>query len=485
MRNIAKYLYISVFLVIFSCDILAENNQRNLTKIKKAIVTIDSRISLSAYGREGNWSGTGFVVDIEEGLVVTNSHVSGTGTIGTYFVTFENGQQAEAKLVYYDSFADVAVLKILTEDMPSDVTVIEFSDKSPKIGDEVFVISNADGQGFSFHKGHIGDLCSIDGDMPQASYIINMNVTGGASGSPILNSENKAIGILYGGGKTYSIAAKSFYVQHILNSLLKHKKIPTRNHVGIISKLTSLDKAHKHQKFPKNVMSEYIKKFPDARNRVVSVKTLLNGSPATDVLLPGDIIWKVNGVDVSADLSVVDDQMNKSPTEALFSIYRDGKFLEKTVKTYDLNKNQVTKILDFAGALFFQVDEILSKKSGLPLGSVVIVNVKAGSSFSTIPEMYIDNNKSHYRIKIDKIEGYEIKSLDSVMKIINKLISKRYISVDYTNYLPYEPSFGAYFVTSQEKLRQDIMFDSIDNKPRILLFDSNKNSWQEDYFTAQ
>ena len=44
--------------------------------------------------------------------------------------------------------------------------------------------------------------------MPQGSYVINMNSTGGASGSPVLNNDNKAVGVLYGGGKTHSLALK-------------------------------------------------------------------------------------------------------------------------------------------------------------------------------------------------------------------------------------------------------------------------------------
>ena len=138
-------------------------------------------------------------------------HVVGRASVGTYFVTFHNGQQTEAKLVYYDLYADFAILKIDPKDFPKEIEVVEFTNEIPKLGSDVFIVGNTEGQGFSFHSGYLSDLYEVSGEMPQGSYIINMNSTGGASGSPVLNTDNKAIGVLYGGGKTHSLALKGSY----------------------------------------------------------------------------------------------------------------------------------------------------------------------------------------------------------------------------------------------------------------------------------
>ena len=88
-----------------------------------------------------------------------------------------------------------------------------------------------------------------------------------------------------------------------------------------------------------------------------------------------------------------------------------GKKLEKEIATYDLNKQKVTKMFDFAGALFFEVDDFVSHISGAPLGSVATVNVQTGSSFSSIPEMYIQDYKSVYRIVINELTNQKIEKL--------------------------------------------------------------------------
>lgn len=477
MLKSCKFFFLTIVLVGTSAFASADKF-KEIEKIKKAIVTIETRVSVAAYIDTGGWSGTGFIADQKNGLIITNAHVSGRGAVGTYFVTFHNGQQAEAKSVYYDAYADFAVLKVMPQDLPKDLEVIEFAKNEPKLGDEIFIVGNAEGQGFSFHTGYLSDLYDINGDMPQGTYVINMNTTGGASGSPIVNADNKAIGILYGGGKTHALALKQRYLEHALEALKKDNE-PKRQHIGMITTLYSLDKAVKHRSFPKDVMDKYIQDNPDSRNRAVSVRTVLPGSTAEEILEAGDIIWEIDGKKVAADLTLVDHLMNDAKDKIKLGIYRDGKKIEKEVKLYDLNKRKVKEMFDFAGGLFFMADDWSSKVSGIPLGSVVAANVQTGSSFSSIPEMFVQNYKSIYRIVIRELNGQKITDLASLVKASSGATKKKHVNVVYENYQPYQPSFssGFMFISAHEKLMQDITFDSIDNEPRMIRFDDKNHEW--------
>lgn len=473
------FLLVGVFLAPHNQLAIAEKGKpKDITTIKKAIVTIQTRVSVSAYTETGSWDGTGFIVDKTNGYIMTNTHVVGRGAVGTYFLTFHNGQQTEAKAVYYDAYADFAILKVNPASFPSEIEEIKFADKEPKVGDEVFIVGNTEAQGFSFHTGYLSDLFDINGEMPQGSYIINMNTTGGASGSPIINSDSKAIGILFGGGKTHAIALKKAYLEYCLASF-KQDMLPKRQHIGILTNLYSLDKAVKHRSFPKNIMDEYIKNFPDSRNRAISVRNVLNGSTAEGIIESGDIIWAVNGKQVAADLALVDDIFNKADGKVTLTIYRNGEKLEKEVNVYDLNANKVSKMFDFAGALFFEADDYSSAIAGVPLRSVIAANVQTGSSFSSIPEMYVQNYKSIYRIAVEELNGKKIASLNDLINASKDAIDKKYVSITYKNFQPYRPSFNgdALFISSHEKLVQDITFDTIDNKPRVIIFDATKNEW--------
>lgn len=473
---------IKIFLISFILNDVAYASGgekiKDIERVKQAIVTINSRVSVSAYQNTGSWSGTGFIADLEKGFIVTNNHVVGRAAVGTYFITFYNGQQAEAKVVYYDQYADFAILKINPGELPSQVGKIEFSAKEPVIGDEVFIVGNTEDQGFSFHNGYLSDLFDISGQMPQGSYVINMNSTGGASGSPVLNSESKAIGVLYGGGKTHALALKSSYVTDVLNSL-KDNKLPQRKHIGVISALYSLDKAVKHRNFPTAEMISYIKKFPNARNRIITARSIISGSTAQGIIMPGDIIWAVNSKELGGDLTILDQAMNSAKDTITLTIFRDGKKLDKEVKLYDLEETKIRKILDFAGAIFFEVDDYAAAKSGIPIGSVAIANVQTGSSFSSIPEMFIQNYKSVYRLVVESMNNQKIETLDELVKVTNKAIKQKFINITYKNYQPYFALFDqeSGFISSQEQLMQDITFDSIDTKPRILRYDETVNEW--------
>lgn len=474
---------IKIFLIVLvSTNVIAEASGtvkiKDIEKIKKAIVTINSRVSVSAYQNTGSWSGTGFIADLEKGFIVTNNHVVGRAAVGTYFITFHNGQQAEAKVAYYDQYADFAILKINPQELPGQVEKIEFSNKEPSLGDEVFIVGNTEDQGFSFHNGYLSDLFDINGQMPQGSYVINMNTTGGASGSPVINSESKAIGILYGGGKTHALALKKSYVTEVLNALESNKSVQ-RKHIGVLSVLYSLDKAVKHRNFPVSEMKAYIKKFPDARNRVITVRTIIAGSTAQNVIMPGDIIWAVNNKELGGDLTILDQIMNNAPENITLTIFRNGQKLDKEVKLYDLEKNKIRKMFDFAGAIFFEADDYVAAKSGAPIGSVAIANVQTGGSFSSIPEMFVQNYKSVYRLVIESINNQKVETLDDLIKAANDAIKQKFINITYKNYQPYFTFFDqeSGFISSQEQLMQDITFDSIDTKPRILKYDSNLSEW--------
>jgi len=136
-------------------------------------------------------------------------------------------------------------------------------------------------------------------------------------------------------------------------------------------------------------------------------------------------------------------------------------------------------MLDFAGGLFFEADDFVSSKSGIAIGSVALANVQTGSSFSSVPEMFTQEYKSVYRLSIKSLNGVAINNLSELILSINKAIRDKYINIEYRNYQPYYPSFAPDrgFISAHKDLMQDITFDSIDTKPRLIRFDPKKLEW--------
>ena len=74
-----------------------------MEKAKRSVVTVHASTSLKAYGSIiTKKEGTGCIVDKTQGLILTNRHVVDPMALNTYNITFYNGEQADAKLCYYD-----------------------------------------------------------------------------------------------------------------------------------------------------------------------------------------------------------------------------------------------------------------------------------------------------------------------------------------------------------------------------------------------
>lgn len=475
--------YIKILLIaaatFLNCQGIANNlaiSPKVLENAKKAIVTIEARISVSAYSGLGNWTGTGFIVDKTNGLIVTNAHVVSRASIGTYFVTFDNGKEAEAKMLYYDAWQDQAILKVNASDIPPTSSEIAFSNEEPKINQSVFIIGNNEGKEFSVHHGTISSIYDINGDMPQHSYIVNLNTYGGSSGSPLMNTKGQAIGLNYGGGETFALVLNGKYVNRII-SLIREGKPIVRNHIGVITTLYSLDKAVKHRNFPYNEMEQYLKNFPDTRNKIMAVDYTITNSPASEFLKSGDIVWAINDVVVGADLYKFDSIMDSNKEEIKLTIYRDGNKIDFNIKLYNIENNKVKRMLNFGGATFFESDDFTSSKSGLPMGSLCFANVQTGSSFSSIPLNFSYNDRSFYRIALKSMGGYKTQNLDDLISVIPGLIKKKFIFMEFKNYLPYYQQFGKILISDHADVSADIILDSIDTEARLLEYSQEKMEW--------
>lgn len=77
------------------------------------------------------------------------------------------------------------MLKINPKDFPQRIDTAEFTKEVTKLESDVFIIGNTEEQDFSFHINYLSDLYEINGDIFEGSYVINMNFTDGASGSPL------------------------------------------------------------------------------------------------------------------------------------------------------------------------------------------------------------------------------------------------------------------------------------------------------------
>ncbi|MDX8467535.1 DegQ family serine endoprotease [Mesorhizobium sp. VK23B] len=137
--------------------------------------------------------GSGFVIDAEQGIVVTNNHV--IADADDIEVNFSDGVTLKATLVGTDTKTDVAVLKV--DPKGHKLTAVKFGDSTKmRVGDWVMAIGNPFGLGGTVTVGIISARNRDINSGPYDDFIqTDAAINRGNSGGPLFNSNGEVIGI--------------------------------------------------------------------------------------------------------------------------------------------------------------------------------------------------------------------------------------------------------------------------------------------------
>jgi putative serine protease PepD len=145
-------------------------------------------------------TGTGTIIDVPRGLVITNLHVieNALQSRGSVEIILANGQSSKAKLVGFDPESDLALLQV--GNLPKSLVGIPYGDSSTlEVGQRVLAIGNPFGLYRSLTTGIVS---SLDRTMktPRGALLkdpiqTDAAINPGNSGGPLLDGDGKLIGI--------------------------------------------------------------------------------------------------------------------------------------------------------------------------------------------------------------------------------------------------------------------------------------------------
>lgn len=137
--------------------------------------------------------GSGFILDKEKGLIITNNHViAGADEIK---VTLHNEKILPATLIGTDDKTDIAVLKVDLKGEKVNDAVFGDSDKM-RVGDWVLAIGNPFGLGGTVTAGIISARARDINSGPYDDYLqTDASINRGNSGGPMFNTKGEVIGI--------------------------------------------------------------------------------------------------------------------------------------------------------------------------------------------------------------------------------------------------------------------------------------------------
>ena len=185
--------YLLIIFLTFSATwyFISNDNNKLVSASEKSIssvVTISSTNN-QTYSSNKNGMGSG-VIFSEDGYIVTNLHILSGNNID---VKLNNGKNYSASIIGIDKNADIAVLKISTDDV---LVPINFADSDNlKVGDKVLAIGNPYGIGTSVSSGIISATGRDYGNPYLQLIQTDAAINPGNSGGALINENGNLIGI--------------------------------------------------------------------------------------------------------------------------------------------------------------------------------------------------------------------------------------------------------------------------------------------------
>ena len=352
-----------------------------LDKANRYTVKIKNSIEKPFVGDSYGGSGTGFLINKEKGLIVTNAHVAGLSP-AINRVNFKNENPISAKQVYIDRELDFSILSIDPKLIPKEAVNAEFECKlTYNQGDNTVAFGHPYGKDFTITRGIISGIRyeklasfeSIQTDTP---------INPGNSGGPLISIKSgKIIGMSsFGlqGSEGLNFAIPSIHLCKIIE-LFQQGKDPSPLDFKVL--FASNDNLDQHLK-----VSTLLSKNSELRvgDTIVSA----NGEKVTN---PTQLSTATRGLD-AIKLNLIRDDKNISLNMKLGSkgSYTDRKGL---VVSNALIENKFSS--SYSG---------VSEKVYNSQGSLVVQSVEAGLASGILGKRDI----------ILKVDGKSLKTVDEL-----------------------------------------------------------------------
>jgi serine protease Do len=264
--------------------------------------------------------GSGFVVDAEEGIVVTNNHV--IADADEIEVNFPDGSKLKAELVGKDTKTDIAVLKV--DPKLKKLKAVKFGDSNAmRIGDWVMAIGNPFGLGGTVTVGIISARNRDINAGPYDDFIqTDAAINRGNSGGPLFNMHGEVVGI-----NTAIISPSG-------GSIGIGFSIPSQLALGVVEQLREFGETRRGWLGVRiqPVTDEIAESLGMTTAKGALVAGVIKGGPVDNgTVLPGDVIIKFDGKDVK-DMRDLPRVVAESPVGKAVDVVIVRKGVEQTVK---------------------------------------------------------------------------------------------------------------------------------------------------------
>ncbi|KAK9474342.1 trypsin-like cysteine/serine peptidase domain-containing protein [Dipodascopsis tothii] len=370
---------------------------------------------------------TGFVVDAERGLIMTNRHVVGAGPFTGYAI-FNNHEECELRPVYRDPVHDFGIVQFdpkAIKYMP--VVALELRPDLAKVGAEIKVVGNDAGEKLSILTGLIS---RIDRNVPDyglmtyndsnTEYIqASASTTGGSSGSPVINIDGYAIA-LQAGGRTDASTGYFLPLYRGLRALrcIQNGQPITRGTIQVQWLLKPYDECRRFDLSPESEKMMRTK-FPQSIGMLVAESVLPEG-PADGKIKEGDCLLSVEDEFIGTFVRLDEILDNKVGETVRLALQRSGETLHVDIAVDDFHKLLPDRFVLVSGSAFSDMSYQAASQYSVPVRGVCLPT--PGGAFG------IDQERM---VIIESLDHKPTADLDSFVEVVKTLHDRQWVVMTY------------------------------------------------------